>query len=130
MIRRTTLIAATMAVLTGAPLHAETMPDGVAVTTTDQGEQTLIDKRGMTLYVFDRDVAGVSYCYGMCEAAWLPFKASERDTPAGAFTIAVRRNGDRQWVYKGRPLYLFSWDKKPGDIAGDDFRDAWHIAKP
>jgi predicted lipoprotein with Yx(FWY)xxD motif len=34
-------------------------------------------------------------------------------------------------AYKGRPLYTWKNDKKPGDITGDGFLNgAWHIAQP
>ena len=39
----------------------------------------LSDRNGMTLYVFDKDVGGVSDCYGMCAMFWPPAMA-----PAGA----------------------------------------------
>jgi predicted lipoprotein with Yx(FWY)xxD motif len=36
-----------------------------------------------------------------------------------------------QWAYKGKPLYTFAKDTKPGDTTGDGFLNgAWHIAKP
>jgi predicted lipoprotein with Yx(FWY)xxD motif len=34
-------------------------------------------------------------------------------------------------AYKGRPLYTWKDDKKPGDITGDGFLNGvWHIAQP
>jgi predicted lipoprotein with Yx(FWY)xxD motif len=47
------------------------------------------------------------------------------------YTIITRDDGSNQWAYKGRPLYTWKDDKKPGDITGDGFLNgAWHIAQP
>jgi len=32
-------------------------------------------------------------------------------------------------VFKGRPLYLWSKDQKPGDMTGDGFNGIWHVIK-
>ena len=51
------------------------------------------------------------------------------DQPAGAYTIVMRDDGARQWAYKGKPVYTYQADQKPGDRAGDNFKDVWHIIK-
>jgi predicted lipoprotein with Yx(FWY)xxD motif len=33
------------------------------------------------------------------------------------------------WAHKGKPLYLWSKDQKPGDITGDGFNGIWHVVK-
>ena len=91
----------------------------------------LVDAKGMTLYTFDKDVAGSgkSACNGPCAALWPPAMAATIDQPAGAFAIVVRDDGSRQWAYKGKPVYTYQADQKPGDRTGDNFRDVWHIIK-
>ena len=91
----------------------------------------LVGPSGMTLYTFDRDVAGSgkSVCNGPCAALWPPLMAAEKDQPAGAYTIVMRDDGGRQWAYKGRPVYYYKSDAKAGDRTGDNFRDVWHIIK-
>jgi predicted lipoprotein with Yx(FWY)xxD motif len=86
---------------------------------------------GMTLYTYDRDVAGSgkSNCYGDCEIAWPPMLAGDAQ-PSGAYTIIVREGGFRQWAYKGKPLYLFSGDVNPGDNAGNGVNGVWKVATP
>ena len=32
-------------------------------------------------------------------------------------------------VYKGRPLYLHNFDKKPGEVNGDNEGNLWHSVK-
>lgn len=41
-----------------------------------------------------------------------------------------RDDGVPQWAYKGRPLYTWSKDAKPGDRTGDGFNNAWRLARP
>lgn len=93
--------------------------------------QTLIDAKGMTLYSFDRDADGKSACNGPCAANWPPVTASADDKPADGYGIISRTDGSKQWVYKGKPLYTWTKDTKPGDITGDGFLSgAWHVAQP
>ena len=90
----------------------------------------LADRRGMTLYTFDNDKRGVSACYLKCAEAWPPFRAGPRARRAGPWTIIVRRGGERQWAYKGRPLYTWIKDKGPGQTTGDGVKGVWHVARP
>jgi predicted lipoprotein with Yx(FWY)xxD motif len=52
----------------------------------------------------------------------------------GAKMLATikRPDGKTQVTYKGRPLYTFTQDTKPGDIKGNGFKDVgvWHPATP
>jgi predicted lipoprotein with Yx(FWY)xxD motif len=97
---------------------------------TKVSDGVLTNSEGMTLYVFDIDPVGKSACKGPCEANWPPFAASDTDKPAGDYTIITRDDGKKQWALKGKPLYLWSKDQKPGDKTGDGFRNIWHVAKP
>jgi predicted lipoprotein with Yx(FWY)xxD motif len=87
---------------------------------------------GMTLYTFDRDVAGSgkSQCYGECAYTWLPLLAKPDAKPTGAFTVIPREGGEKQWAYKGKPLYTFVGDVNPGDNSGKGVNGVWMIAKP
>lgn len=92
----------------------------------------LVDSAGMTLYTFDNDAAGSgkSVCNGPCAANWPPVMAEADAKPQGDMTIVARDDGSRQWAYKGKPVYRYKADMKPGDAAGDNFRNVWHAAKP
>lgn len=93
----------------------------------------LTDGNGMSLYIWDNDVAGSgkSLCDGACSLNWPPMVAPKNAKPSGDFTLIEREDGKRQWAYKGKPLYKWSNDKKPGDRTGDGFRGGiWHVAKP
>jgi len=91
----------------------------------------LVDASGRTLYTFDRDAAGSgkSACNGQCAELWPPAKAEADAKPEGDLTIVTRDDGSKQWAYKGKPVYTYAKDSKPGDATGDNFRDVWHVAK-
>jgi predicted lipoprotein with Yx(FWY)xxD motif len=86
----------------------------------------------MTLYTFDKDTAGSgkSTCNGPCATNWPPLLASETDRDAGDFSIIMRDDGKKQWALKGKPLYYWVKDSKPGDKTGDGFNKVWQTAKP
>lgn len=91
----------------------------------------IVDEHDMTLYVFDKDdMAGKSMCAGDCATNWPPATADSYDKTSGDWTINKRDDGILQWAYKGRPLYRWHTDKKPGDAMGDGIKNVWHAAKP
>ena len=90
-----------------------------------------VDAKGMTLYTFDKDSAGKSACNGPCATNWPPLMAGADAKPSGDWTTVTRDDGSKMWALKGKPLYTFAKDTKPGDTTGDGFLNgAWHIAKP
>ena len=102
---------------------------------TKTGDSTkgkvLTNENGMTLYVFDKDAGGKSACNGPCTGNWPPLAAASGAMPMGTYSIITRDDGSKQCAYKGRPLYTWKNDKKPGDVTGDGFLNgAWHIAQP
>lgn len=93
--------------------------------------KVLTNQQGMTLYVFDKDSPGKSACNGPCATNWPPLTASGAAMAMGDYTVVTRDDGARQWAYKGRPLYNWKNDKKPGDVTGDGMlKGAWHVAQP
>ena len=90
----------------------------------------LAGRNGMTLYVFDKDVADSdkSVCNGPCATNWPPQFAS--DSASGDYSIIVRDDGKKQWALKGKPLYYWAKDQNPGDKSGEGFNNVWHVAKP
>ncbi|MBV5292320.1 MAG: hypothetical protein JZU58_08180 [Curvibacter lanceolatus] len=92
----------------------------------------LVGPTGMTLYVFDRDAAGSgkSVCNGACATNWPPLKASATDKARGDYSVITRDDGQLQWAFKGKPLYHWAKDSKPGDRTGDGFNQVWHTARP
>jgi len=86
--------------------------------------------KAMTLYTFDRDTAAKSACVAQCAVNWPPLVAPADAKPAGHWTVVTRDDGRRQWAYKGKPLYTWAKDQKPGDRTGDGVNNLWRVAKP
>lgn len=84
----------------------------------------------LTLYTFDKDSvgSGKSVCNGSCVTTWPPLYATATAKAFGDFSIIVRDTGEKQWAYKGKPLYFFVGDSAVGDVAGE-YTD-WTIARP
>lgn len=89
----------------------------------------LVDGAGKTLYTFDKDTAGSgkSACNGPCATAW-PAVPAMGDV-AAPYSVVTRDDGAKQLAYNGKPLYLYSGDKKAGERSGDNFKDIWHVVK-
>ena len=109
---------------------ADKMPAGVKVEKTALGP-VLADSKGMTLYTFDKDATpGKSACNGQCAQNWPPLAAKSAAKPMGDWTVVTRDDGSKQWAYKGKPLYTWVKDSKPGDTSGEGVNNVWHVAKP
>ena len=109
-------------------------PGMLLATAQLKGAAGFINSAGLTVYVFDADLAspGHSVCNGTCAKVWFPVAV-----PAGVLPMnwtAIRRDdGSMQLAFKGRPLYTFSGDSQPGQANGDglnQFGGIWHIARP
>lgn len=117
-------VAVTALMLGGCATLGESTPARFA-------DGVLVNPAGMTLYTFDKDAggSGKSVCNGPCATNWPPLKASAEDKPVGDYSVVTRDDGSRQWAYKGKPLYLWIKDQKPGDRTGDGFNNSWRIVK-
>ncbi|NNM74684.1 COG4315 family predicted lipoprotein [Enterovirga aerilata] len=124
---RTTPLMLALGLASGAALAQSAEPARVADTAKGK---VLADARGMTLYTFDRDGAGVSNCTGQCAQNWPPLLAPADAAPSGNWMVVTRQDGGRQWAYKGKPLYGWVRDSKPGDVTGDGVNSVWHVATP
>lgn len=120
----TLLVAAALAACSGQGLR----PAAPAMLSGD----VLAGNNGMTLYTFDKDAAGSgkSVCNGPCATNWPPLLAATDDQPSGDYSLVVRDDGKKQWAFKGKPLYFWAKDVKPGDRTGDGFNNVWRVAKP
>jgi predicted lipoprotein with Yx(FWY)xxD motif len=90
-----------------------------------------VGANGMTLYTFDKDTAGSgkSACNGPCATNWPPLFATDADRASGDWSIITRDGGKKQWAHRGKPLYFWVKDQKPGDRTGDGVNNVWHIAR-
>ena len=123
--KKSTLIALALAAVLGACASVASLP-------TKTADGVLTGPSGMTLYTFDRDAAGSgkSVCNGPCATNWPPLMAGASDQPSGDYTIITRDDGSKQWAHKGKPLYFWAKDAKPGDKTGDGFTKVWSVARP
>jgi predicted lipoprotein with Yx(FWY)xxD motif len=127
MIRRLLFVVAAL-VLAGCA-QMSSMVGGAPVKTSDG---VLVNADSMTLYTFDKDVvgSGKSTCNGPCAANWPPLMAAADAKESGDWSIITRDDGGKQWAYKGKPMYRWIKDQKPGDRTGDGFNNAWRLARP
>jgi predicted lipoprotein with Yx(FWY)xxD motif len=91
----------------------------------------LVAPNGMTLYTFDRDTAaGKSACNGPCATNWPPLMVPAGASASGDWSVVTRDDGGKQWAYKGKPVYFWAKDAKPGDRTGEGFNNVWRLARP
>ena len=127
MLRIASLTILSAALLAGCATGTTTPAKSPATTMNGM----LVGPTQMTLYVFDKDAAGKSMCNGGCATNWPPLMALANATPIGDWSVVMRDDGSKQWAYKGRPLYHWAKDTKPGDMTGDGLlNNSWHVAKP
>jgi predicted lipoprotein with Yx(FWY)xxD motif len=120
-------------VLTAAPVPSAPLPDTVKISASSFGN-ILVNAQGRTLYFYANDVlgSGVSTCTDYCAATWPAFAAGaiQVSPPLNAadFGSMTRVDGSKQTTYKGRPLYTYSNDLKPGDVNGSGIDKLWNLA--
>jgi predicted lipoprotein with Yx(FWY)xxD motif len=98
----------------------------------------LVDGRGRTLYLFERDKGTASTCYGSCASIWPPLTtAGKPHAVRGALGARLgttrRSDGKLEVTYNGHPLYRYVGDAKPGDTKGqglNQFGGGWDVLSP
>jgi predicted lipoprotein with Yx(FWY)xxD motif len=98
----------------------------------------LVDAQGRTLYLFKKDAAGKSACFGECANDWPPVRVTANPTVGGGLAAAkamttARQDGKPGVTYNGHPLYRFEGDHKPGDTTGEGvnaFGGKWYAVSP
>ena len=95
----------------------------------------VVDARGMTLYLFEKDTNGKSHCSGACAKVWAPYVTKGKPTAGTGLSAAKigttkRAGGATQVTYGGHPLYHYDDDKKPGQTKGEgskEFGAEWYV---
>ena len=98
----------------------------------------LVDSRGRTVYLFEKDQRGKSSCDGACAAAWPPLIASAKPhaksgVKASLLGTTKRKDGRLQVTYNHHPLYTFFSDTKSGQTNGegiDAYGAEWYVVSP
>jgi predicted lipoprotein with Yx(FWY)xxD motif len=122
--------AAAIGLLSSSFAMADDYLGGVVKSSTVGGKEILTDAKGMTLYTWDKDAAGVSNCYDQCSTNWPPVLVDAATAVTGDFTLVDRKDDATKKVvaYKGMPLYAWVKDKAVGDTTGDGVGGTWHTA--
>ena len=134
-------IAAAVAVVlvTAAASMASPEAHAATVTTARTGlGQIVVDGRGRSLYLFEKDSRSRSACSGLCATYWPPLLTSGKPVAikgaSAALVGSIRRaDGSRQVTYAGHPLYFFAGDAKRGQTNGEglkDFGAGWYVVAP
>ncbi|WP_084284528.1 COG4315 family predicted lipoprotein [Solirubrobacter soli] len=98
----------------------------------------LVDGKGRTLYLFQKDKTSTSRCTGDCATAWPPLLTTGKPTAGGTVKKGLlgttkRADGTTQVTYNHHPVYLFANDKKAGDTKGQAVRAfgaKWYVMSP
>jgi predicted lipoprotein with Yx(FWY)xxD motif len=106
-----------------ARLHHQSAGVLVSIRKTALGS-ILVDARGRTLYLFEKDRNGLSMCSSACISYWPPLTShgaprAGNGVHKNLLTLAKAHNGVRQVVYAGHPLYTFVGDKRAGQTSGE-----------
>jgi predicted lipoprotein with Yx(FWY)xxD motif len=126
----TTAAPTTTASPTTTVSTTQAAPSGTAtvslVTNAKIGKPIFVDSKGMTLYVWDKDMTpGKATCTGGCATAWPPLYVTGTPTygtglTAGMFSTVTGPNGQKQLAVNGKPLYRWASDTKAGDATGQN----------
>jgi predicted lipoprotein with Yx(FWY)xxD motif len=121
---------------TGARPAATPATASVATGRTKLGT-VLVDGKGRTLYLFEKDKGSASSCYGACASVWPPLTSAKGvatgGLPAAKLGATKRTDGTTEVTYAGHPLYTYAGDAKPGQARGqglDQFGAEWYVLAP
>ncbi|MDQ6812056.1 MAG: hypothetical protein M3Z95_09185 [Actinomycetota bacterium] len=129
-----TVVIVALAVLSLSPSSPGPPRASVSVVNSGLGK-LLVDRRGLTLYLYTNDGPSKSACFEACARVWPPATISARPTTGPSVSAqklkTIRRpNNARQLVYNGHPLYTFSGDARPGQRGGENFLGTWYVISP
>ena len=122
----------------GAPVASSSAKHATVKTRSGSMGTYLVDGRGRTLYLFRKDKTRRSTCNGACAQAWPPLTTRERPEAEGRakqsrLSTSRRRNGAKQVVYNGHPLYRYAGDGGAGDVNGqglNTYGGRWYLVAP
>jgi predicted lipoprotein with Yx(FWY)xxD motif len=83
----------------------------------------------LSIYAYAHDKPGYSMCNGTCANTWPPVTAPADAHRVGDWSAIARRDGSRQWAYKGKPVYTYVHDEA-GKALGAGMDGEWQIVEP
>jgi len=95
----------------------------IAVSDNSSLGKVLVDSKGRTVYLFQKDTGSMSTCSGACATDWPPVTTTGKPTAGSGLTASMvgtttRSDGTKQVTYNGHPLYNYVGDQKAGDTNG------------
>jgi predicted lipoprotein with Yx(FWY)xxD motif len=110
----------------------------IAVSNDGSLGKVLVDSKGRTVYLFQKDTGSMSTCSGACATDWPPVTTTGKPTAGSGLTASMvgtttRSDGSKQVTYNGHPLYLYVGDQKAGDTNGQGvsaFGARWYAVSP
>jgi predicted lipoprotein with Yx(FWY)xxD motif len=132
------VLAAAIFALHPPTTHAAQAKGAVVSTAKTKLGRILVDSRGRTLYLFEKDRNGKSACSGQCAAFWPPLithakPSATNGAKASLIGMTKRADGRMQVTYNHHPLYTFAKDKKAGQTNGEGlnvFGAKWYVVSP
>jgi predicted lipoprotein with Yx(FWY)xxD motif len=133
------VLTASLSLIGGALAMNHPSSAGVKVAGASSGlGRILVDGRGRTLYLFEKDKHGKSACAGQCAAFWPPVIASGKPLASGEAKTSLlgttkRADGRLQVTYNHHPLYRFVKDTNKGQTNGEEieaFGAHWYALSP
>jgi predicted lipoprotein with Yx(FWY)xxD motif len=108
------------------------------VVDNDNLGKILVDAKGRTLYLFEKDTGKKSTCTGACASEWPPLEVDGSGVlgvglAPGKVGTTGRSDGKTQVTYNGHPIYLYAADRKAGDTNGQGinaFGGGWFALSP
>jgi predicted lipoprotein with Yx(FWY)xxD motif len=94
-------------------------------------QRILVTRLGRSLYALSAEKRGRFICINRrCLSFWTPLLVADGQKPTGVRSLGTitRPGGQVQATYRGRPLYTFNDDRRPGQVGGEGFVDVgvWH----
>lgn len=125
----TALAAAVATTALAAPGRTASGGALISLRTTALGT-VLVDGRGRTIYLFEKDRNGISACTTTCAQYWPALTSHARPGAGSGVHQSLLRIGRRdQVLYAGHPLYTFSGDTRAGQTSGEgltNFGAGWY----
>jgi predicted lipoprotein with Yx(FWY)xxD motif len=121
-----------------APTAANGAAATIGVATSGNLGEIIVDSKGRSIYLFQKDTGTKSACFGQCATFWPPVRATGKPVAGTGLTASKlgttpRSDGQPQVTYNGHPLYLYAADKNPGDVTGQGitaFGGGWFVLSP
>ena len=131
-------LAATAVLGTGLAAGSSVSKGTTVKTAKSRLGKIIVDGKGRSLYLFEKDRRGHSACSGACAAYWPPLLTAGKPVAGTGTKKALlgtirRSNGKKQVTYNGHPLYRFVQDTRPGQVNGQDthfFGGGWYVISP